>query len=62
MLRVDVYKNAPTFPEDEGDEIADEDRWTDLQLAARDGDIALVETLLQDPSCDVNAPPIGCKL
>ncbi|KAK7958346.1 Ankyrin repeat domain-containing protein 17 [Apiospora saccharicola] len=33
--------------------------WTPLQLAAKDGDLATVEKLLREDGTDVNAPPAG---
>ncbi|KAH7419748.1 ankyrin repeat-containing protein [Cadophora sp. MPI-SDFR-AT-0126] len=41
------------------EEVEEEDRWTDLQLASRDGDLPTIERLLSEPSTNINAPPIG---
>ena len=41
------------------EEVEEEDRWTDLQLASRDGDLSTIERLLSDPSTNINAPPTG---
>ncbi|KAK0108511.1 hypothetical protein ONS95_003314 [Cadophora gregata] len=52
------YCSDPTIG-DSLDEIEEQDRWTDLQLACRDGDLATVECLLSDPLTSIDAPPTG---
>ncbi|CZT47193.1 uncharacterized protein RSE6_07727 [Rhynchosporium secalis] len=52
------YCSDPTIG-DSLDEIEQEDRWTSLQLACRDGDLPAIEVLLSDPSTNINAPPSG---
>lgn len=53
------YCSDPTLSAGFEEEVEAEDRWTDLQLAARDGNLAALESLLSDPSTNVNAPPVG---
>jgi len=52
------YCSDPTIG-DSFEEVEEEDRWTDLQLASRDGDLSTIEGLLSDPSTNINAPPTG---